>query len=312
MLLLLAACQTDLTESKAAPSITDSEDTCIVELLSSWPPDQGQDVPTNAVLTLSYAEKIPKLGVQLSADYGDYVEDHPVDTSWDGTTLVITPTIPLAPSTPYHLHINTCAGTDTIQFATEPDPKLTTNITGYTYAIQLDLPTVTWVEPAGLGSLLLSFYEAHAILFSVQNQSDTQLDLIAASAWNDPLEQYPCTDPIDMPPTDFSNNPFFETRMDQTTSSFGDDEFIAYQLALSGKITSDGESIADLRLSAMVDTTGMEETYGIDICNTAACTPCPEAADHACISLIVTTPEIYRANEIFVERFDEDDFPECP
>jgi hypothetical protein len=285
---------------------------CSSTIISVFPENGSEDISPTASLSIQLSAPA-EVEAHLSMVTEDYVEDIPTTLSWseENTHLTITPMAPLVPNTPFELSLAVCQEHQTVSFRTTPEPPLTVDLSGATFLADLGSPEVSWLEPAGMGDVLLAFYSTHTLLFQVQKHQDNSLDWIAAAATTDPIAQYPCVQAIDLPPSSFEDNPFFETSTPSTSFAFGDLEVPAYELSFSGKFNSDGSLIGEAELQALVDIQSLIEAYHVDICDVIGCKACPDSETTTCLQLHVFAPELPRIEPVPIEVLSVDDFSAC-
>jgi hypothetical protein len=181
-------------------------------------------------------ETIPSSGA-TDADYRAAIEFHLSDAdstatatssiagttqlSDDSETVYFIPNEPLEPSTSYTVTLNYCGGSADLSFTTSSlgtplsDPSI---LVGKTYS--LDLAGARIVEPDGIGSVLTS-YLTQVILVGVTSVDGSSIEMMGAigAEGSDPPTQDTCTETIDFPTADFSDQPFFTVGPQDTTLS---------------------------------------------------------------------------------------------
>jgi hypothetical protein len=65
------------------------------------------------------------------------------------------------------------------------------NVTGNTYVSALEEGDIRWVEPAGLGPVLLSFFTTKFLLFSVERQTVDRLEMVGMAGIEDGYGVHP-------------------------------------------------------------------------------------------------------------------------
>jgi hypothetical protein len=173
-------------------------------------------------------------------------------TNWVDSNLVFQPAAPLAAQSDYVATMTHCAGSSTVSFRTSGlGAALEGDVTGNTYVVSLD--GARFVQPAGVGSLLLGMLEQD-ILLGVVSVSDTEIEMMGAISRDDSTAQDMCEPSIDFPEAaDFTGAPFFSIGPQDTTLSAAGYDISISQLNIAGDFTADGSQIGGAILSGEID-----------------------------------------------------------
>jgi hypothetical protein len=187
------------------------------------------------------------------------------------------------------------------------------DLVGNTYVIDLRGSDITWVEPAGFGSILMSYLVIDGLILQVEDQDEASLDTIAAAAVasGNSFNQFVCIEPIDFEPADFSMSPFVAAGPKDTVLSFSGYNVDTYELRVEGSFSSDGQSVEDIRVSGLADARDINPGIGFDICDLISCVACPDNA-MTCISLIIEDTEAPIEAGLEIDpTINPANFPEC-
>ncbi|MEZ4317090.1 MAG: Ig-like domain-containing protein [Myxococcota bacterium] len=288
--LALVACKGDDGENPD----TDTDTTgCGVTVSNQFPSDGATGVYYRTSLEWDFSEADTTATVTLSAGGTDVAGSG----EWVDSLYIWTPSSPLDPSTTYDVNLTWCGGSSDTTFTTSavgavvPDADLTDA------AYVLDIASGRFVQPAGVGALLQQQLTVD-ILIGVVDIAGTTLTLQGALGEEGvtPAAQDLCTESIDFPSANFSENPYFEVGPQNTTLEVQGISITIDDLFVSGAFSPDGGEISGAVLAGSIDTRPLVDlvspgggpeavcelvqTFGI------ACEACAGGGDF-CLSLLV-------------------------
>lgn len=186
--------------------------------------------------------------------------DVPGTAEWNGKRLVFTPDQPLTPGGTYTTNISydcgSGVGSSSVSWTVSEvgSPTGLNDLVGRGYA--LDLANARFIEPEGVGELLGTFL-TFDILLSVEDMNEPANEMSVFGALGVEGQtgvQEPCTQTIDFPVADISENPYFELGPQVFSIAVDDVEVTIDNLFLSGSFSPDGDSIDGAILAGTVDT----------------------------------------------------------
>jgi hypothetical protein len=255
---------------------------------------------------------------ELSAADATATIDAPVGgvttVSSDGETVTFTPDSPLDPLTAYTFTLRWCGGESGLSFTTSElgSPLASvTSVEGRTYAF--DLTTGLYVEPAGIGAVLASYFTQQVLLGVLEADSvsiDLRTSLAREGAW--PAEQDTCTPSNDVDAADFSGQPWFAAGPMELVPVVAGFEVPLEDVTVEGTFAADGSYIGGGILTGMLDTRPLAplvDDSGDEaaICNLAVsfgvtCVPCPDDGVPYCLSMRIEGLSGTEADGPLVER----------
>ncbi|MED5370032.1 MAG: Ig-like domain-containing protein [Myxococcota bacterium] len=225
-----------------------------------------------------------------------------------GAGAEFVPDSPLDRDTQYTFVVETCDDSESSKFTTVTGP-IEDSLVGNVYVV--DLTEVTWTSPdATIGNYLVDSLDAKFMLAKVEAQSETEVDMVGASAWDDSgsVEQFPCIAPIDFEPADFTGNPAFTVGPEDTTLGSGSFEVDVYEFEFSGSFADGGDNVQNLRIRGYADI-GEEYCGYLEIFG-SSCEACPDGSE-TCVLLDITDSEAPLIDATLDENLDPADYPEC-
>ena len=194
-------------EASAEPS---SEDLgCGVTIDETLPADGAADFYYRGTLAFELSDDDDTASLSVEGADGTAVDG---TSSVDGDMVYFTPNAPLQPSTAYVANLTYC-GSETpvaVGFSTSDLGTAADDVTvfeGKTYS--LDLSSGNFVQPAGVGDLIGGLLENN-ILVGVTAATADSMDILGAISVAGSTDQDTCTETLNIPPADFSQNPYFE------------------------------------------------------------------------------------------------------
>jgi hypothetical protein len=233
---------------------------------------------------------------------------------WTDSTLAFTPSAPFATANEFTATLSHCAGESSVGFTTSSLGSALegdlSSLNGRTYKVGLD--GARFVEPAGVGSLLLGLLEQD-ILLGVVSATDTELEMMGAISVDGGGEQDRCEPSIEFPEVaDFTSSPFFQIGPQDTTLSAAGYDIQISQLRISGDFSTDGTYIGGAILSGEIDARDivgalvggglLEEEDPQAVCDLigtfgVACAECSSDGQAYCLNLYVD--QITATEEVF-------------
>ncbi len=219
------------------------------------------------------------------------------DVSWspDQPEMVVTPGVPLRPSSTYSLVVRDCEGLQFVPFGTsvlgEPLTGGPESLIDATFAVRLQ--DAVWDEPAGLGGLI-ALYLDWPVLLGVQFANDDIVDLIGAQGYldgNGHARQIGNSPTWDYPLSSFAQAPYIDTTAPQIFIAASSAVVLpVYNFRLRATFAADGSAIAGARVSGLADTRGLGPALDMGededaVCTAATafgvtCVPCPDSAPY--------------------------------
>ncbi len=273
-------------------------DVCEITVTNANPSDGESAFYYRGSLSWEFSEVDESATVTLADDGGT---DIPGSGEWVGDTYLWTPNDPLTPSTSYTATLTTCDGANSLDvgFTTSAVGAVVPDGDVQDLAYALDLASGTFVEPPGVGALLQSQLNVD-ILIGVANANGADLQLIGAIGEEgaSPPAQDLCTESIDFPAADFSENPYFEVGPQTTTLDVQGISVTIDDLFVSGAFAPDGSAVVGAVLAGSIDTRPLAGLVGDDappeaVCDLAVtfgieCQACSDGSGDFCLSLLVT------------------------
>jgi len=318
--LALVACKGPDDTETDTDTDTDTNTGCTITASDAIPADGATNVYYRTTLEWTFSDADTSAAVTLATGGTDV----PGSGEWFDNTYVWTPSAALDPSTTYDVNLSFCDGANSV------DSSFTTSVVGTSVpeaditgaAYSLDLASGRFVQPAGVGALLQQQLTVE-ILIGIASISGTDLTLqgaLAEDGSNPPVQDL-CTESIDFPVADFSDNPFFEVGPQTTTLSVQGLEITIDDLFVSGAFAPDGSSISGAVLAGSIDTRPLVDliepggdddavcllvqTFGI------ACEPCTGGGDF-CLSLLVDSIQATEIAGLTVVNRTADDIANDP
>ncbi len=196
------------------------------------------------------------------------------------------------------------------------DDDVQVDLTGRTYDIDLAGPDITWRSPSAGPTLITMLQTDHLVL--MVEAAGSQIDTVSAAAMvlDRGLTPYPCAAAFDFPPTPFSANPAFLVGPLDAALVAGSTSVPLYDLAFGGSFNPDGSEIAQLEVSALIDSRPISSSQGIDVCAALPsfgdeCVACPDG-EVACIALDVSDASAPWQTDLTVDaNIDPSNDPHC-
>ena len=317
-----------LTACDGGDGDTDDTDTptpsCEITVSNAIPSDGETAFYYRGALSWEFSEVDDSASVTL-ADAGG--ADVAGSGEWIGDIYIWTPSAPLAPSTSYTATLTTCDGDNSIEtgFTTSAVGASVNDGDVQDSAYALDLASGNFVDPPGVGALLQSQLDVD-ILIGVTNAAGADLQLVGAIGEDgaNPPAQDLCTESIDFPAADFSENPYFEVGPQTTTLDVQGLSVTIDDLFVSGAFSPDGGEVVGAVLAGSIDTRPLAGLVGDDappeaVCDLAvtfgiACQACTDGSGDFCLSLLVTdiaAAEIAGATVVQRDQATIDADPAC-
>ncbi|MBA2321245.1 MAG: hypothetical protein H0V89_08820 [Deltaproteobacteria bacterium] len=202
----------------------------------------------------------------------------------------------LEPDADHVLEVTDCSGTTEVPFHTGtygmPVTGGASSLSGNTY--QLDLVGAEWVQPSGLGPLLVGFFTT-PILLGVSFADDDFIDLLGAPGFTDvdgELQQDDSTETWDFPLVSFEQSPFVIAYSDNVVFEFSDVPIPIDDFGFETTFSADGTSLGGTVINGVADTRGLgvllddpdpnaicllAETFG------TYCIPCSDALPYCLV-----------------------------
>ncbi|MCB9779791.1 MAG: hypothetical protein H6742_14595 [Alphaproteobacteria bacterium] len=164
-------------------------------------------------------------------------------------------------------------------------------------AYRLDLAGATFVEPAGVGSLLVGSLEQD-VLVQVQRQTSSALDLMFTVSESVGGPQDMCVETSMLPSADFTDAPDWDLGPTSLTMELDGYTIVMQNVRLSGTFSADGRTYDDSTLDATLDTRDLIDVMG-DLLGTddprqicelvggfgVSCEACPSDGAELCLGL---------------------------
>lgn len=277
---------------------TDVAEQCLITY-KMYPEDGDSRAYYRSTVDATFSEVVD--GATLTVTDGGGA-DVAGNTAWDSKRLVFTPSAPLTSGGQYTATVNfTCAGepveasvdwtVSEVGASTDLDA-----VVGTSYA--LDLNNARFLKPDALGDLIGGFLNFD-ILLSVKNHNAGDLEVFGAlGVEGQPGVQEPCTQTIDFPVADATENPYFELGPQLFEIEVEGTQVTIEDLYLSGSFSPDGTYIDGAVLSGIVDTRPFASLVDDDpdapddaVCELAAslnidCIACPDNSGDFCLALV--------------------------
>jgi hypothetical protein len=293
--LALMACNKNKDDTSSDTGAAgDGGDACTTEVTPGYPAAGQADFyyrsPLDVVLTNGESSETFSLTDSAGAEVSGTVDN-------DGEKIVFIPSAALTPGAAYNVEITTCAAspvsysfnTSTVGAATDG-----CDITGQSFAV--DLQNARFVEPPGIGELLLDQLEDD-IMLSPVSVTDTQIEMIGALGTAGAQDF--CTESLnDFPPAAYSD-PHFELGPADTPLNVAGVELVIGNLYIAADYLSDCSGFAGGTLAGELDARVLapvlEDLLGIsdpdEICATltgfgVVCGPCSDGTNY-CVDILV-------------------------
>lgn len=307
LLLLFACWDNETSASVANVSVRDSipvQDSdsvpvhpseCTATALVQFPVDGSGNVSLDTEVYAEFSESVTEADFLIAG-----VKGHS-ELASDGLSVHFYPDTPLRAGAALTTTLVLCGASTTATFQTVS--PLQVNVTGNTYVSALDESDIRWVEPAGLGPVLLSFFTTKFLLFSVERQTMDTLEMVGMAGIKDAygVHPYACVEPIVFPPVSFEANPSFQMPPTDANLFVSGVNIPVYDLYINGTFSPDGRGILDARIGGLVDTRPIIDLMGMDMCDATPCVSCPDGrAD--CLRLEVEDPWLERLSEVGAEQ----------
>lgn len=262
--------------------------TCLTTIKESIPANAEVDFYINGSITFELQVEDDATAVITLTDANGSVAG---TSSVDGSMVTFTPDAALTSSTAYTASLTYCGHADPVDitFTTSSlGAPLTGSVAGNTYAV--DIASGTFVQPAGIGSLIGDALQNNILLGIISDDNDS-LQVRGAISEDGSTAQDMCTETLeDFPPADFSASPYFEIPEGDITLSIAGVTATIYGLNVSGMFAADGSYFGggELRgdldardLVSVVGELGLDVETAEDICNLVVGfgVPCTECND---------------------------------
>jgi hypothetical protein len=176
-------------------------------------------------------------------------------SAWDDMVLVFTPDTPLQPNTAYQVTWDYDCGPTLTQFTTSDlgTPTDLTALPGKVFSV--DVTAADWVEPAGLGPLLLPLLTLSEVLLEVSSATSTEIEFLAAAGDESSAssKQLECSETGSIT-ADFSANPFFESAPADIAFVYQGMALLIEDLVFSGDMAPDADYLGNLKGHGIMDT----------------------------------------------------------
>lgn len=227
----------------------------VCEALFATSPAAGQtQVLPDADLSWSFTGMDSTLTVEVTTSAGVAVTG---TGTWSGSIYEWEPDAPLAADTSFDAVATWCNGvsSNTHSFTTTDvgAPVPVPTLPDRTYAVDLASPSLSFVQPPGVGGLLQSQLAGFSVLVSVADATATDLELRVGIGSVSPFVQDLCQPTSDLPSSDFSTNPYFSAGPATLPFDMGITSFEFQELMLEGALTADADAML-MTLEAVVDT----------------------------------------------------------
>jgi len=250
---------------------------CGVEASSSSPSSGSANIYVKSSVSFELSAEDATATISLADSAGTAVSG---SSSVDGTTVTFTPDADLTPSTEYTASLTYCGSADpaTATFTTSDlGTPLENSIAGNTYAV--DVASGTFVQPAGVGSLIGDAINVNILLGIVDDAND-ELVVRGAISEEGSMAQDTCTETLeDFPAADFSSSPYFEIPEGDLTLSVAGYTATIYSLNVSGMFSADGSYFGGGELRGKLDARDL-----VDIANELGLGA--ESADDICALVV--------------------------
>ncbi len=287
---------------------------CDAMVLDSSPEDGDSNIALSSRIMFELSDADSTATIAVATTSGTVI---PGDT-WteDGdTTVWFEADGPLVSNTEHTAVLSYCAGSEAVSFTTvDPGPPAS-GLEGNAYDI--DLEGATWVEPAGVGTLLSG--SLTELYLSVTSVSASSIDMIAAVG-DGSGSQDTCEPTNAFPPADFTENPFFQLGPADISFDAAGYSVPITDLKLSGQFKSDGSAIEDGTLQGQLDIRDLADLIGdllgtsdpASICGLlsafgAECDSCSGDGQPYCLSVLITDIE----GPQYVAGIDEIEMADC-
>lgn len=238
---------------------------CAAKVGSTLPEDGASDWYWRAPLVAYLDEADDEAYVFRVTDDGG--REIPVEVTKDDTGLVatITPVDGLPSDTSLRLQIEDCLGPREIAFSTSslgaPLEGGVGALVGRTW--RLEVEDATWVEPAGLATLLPAL-PFSPILVGVAYADAEWVDWIGAQGrvTTDGIDQSPTVATWNFPLTPFEDAPYFDSFVEDVELAVQTATLPITDLRLTGTFAADGSEIGGATLSGLGDTRDLGKVLG--------------------------------------------------
>ena len=297
---LMFACSGDKTGETGDVAVTNTcPDGAEITISNTYPTSEASNFYILDSVEFTLSAEDPAASLSLTGPDGEVAGTSAIN----GTKVTFTPDAALAPSSAYTASLSYCNSEDPVDvpFSTSAlGEALTTDIVGKTYAIDLADPSVNFVQPPGIGSLLGGLF-TNKILMGI-TAADTNLEILGAISLEGVTDQDMCTETFaDFPIADFSNSPLFEIPEGDVTLTVANYTATIYSLAVSGTFAADGTYFGGGELSGELDARQLVDIVGSlmdgvesadDVCGLVAgfgvsCGECSSDGAAYCVSLEV-------------------------
>lgn len=243
-LLGLAACGDDTSDTE------DTDVVCGNSVKATFPADGASGVYYRTTIEAELDDAEDDANLTVTGPDGDVAGS----MSWNGDTMVFSPSVPLAPNAAYTVDIDFSCGNPSVTFNTgevggDVDEA---SLIGSTY--ELDLTSGRFIQPEGVGSILQQYIGDTVIFLGVTAADTSEIQMLGAIGVPGTTEQDLCSPTIPFPTADFTATPFFEVGPDATTIAVEGYEITIDDLYISGAFAPDGSYISGARLAGSIDT----------------------------------------------------------
>lgn len=287
---------------------------CTATVTGFTPADGATDVAINVTPIATFSEPVSDVTFEVTIDGVAVSGSATLDA--DGLSAAFTLDANLSYASTYTLSATVCDHSLSTSFTTIAEP-VDLDVVGRTYLLPLDGTNVTWVQPAGVETLLLSQIITKDLMFMVEEQDESTIKLVGAAGIRDDagvVHQYNCTEAIDFPVADFSAAPSFLAGPTEATIDVSGYVIPLHDLTLGGTFTEDGEAVADLHLQGQLDLYDLDQEVGICELITLfglSCESCPDG-NTTCLTAEITATEIEWVEDLILDpNVNPSDYPEC-
>jgi len=259
------------TDTDSGDTDTDTNGSCSATLSWQSPRDDEQNVSVTKVVTVRFSAAV------AASDWALAVTGvtGTATLASNGLSATFTPSADLATDTDYALQITVCGDTTTTQFRTASGPVGASTLEGRSYAVAYD--DVTWVEPAGISSVLGFLGQPFEyVLLNVEDIDETYETITASVSPgvtdNTAVVQDPCTAPTAFDPADFAGNPVIEIGPADLTFDAAGTPVTVQGAYFKSVFIENGDAIGDIDISGQIDVASLG--MGALPCSFVTCTAC--------------------------------------
>ncbi len=216
-------------------------------------------------------------------------------TRGDGSTLLFTPTVPLAPNTTYTVGLEYCRGAPSIEFTTSSlgaDLTDAAALPGKTFT--MDLLQARFVAGDEVSATAATLFDRNLLATILGLEGDWLRLRIGVAREDDPESQDFCARTVDLPAADVTHLPWFHLLTDELQFGAYAADMSLYQLQVSGTFASDGSAIGGLAMTTVVDSRDIADLISGQTADSLCeimgnlyipCEPCPTDGHSYCFDL---------------------------